>query len=95
MSIFSAVTVAALIAGILLVIAIPPSDINHHVNIFWNDEPHKKANDVVVFIYSLILILTLLLVVWYVLFKAFQDRDLRIKQLEEESDSYKYCRTFI
>ena len=78
MDLFSAVTVGALLSSIILVLVIPPSEINHQVNMYMKDEPHKEADDVIVVIYLIIICLTIILITFYVLFTAFIERQIRL-----------------
>lgn len=84
MGLFSALTVTALISGIILLLIIPPSDIEHQIDIYFSDKPHLCGNDWVVFIYLFIMILTLILISVYIIIKAFEDRDRRIKVLGDD-----------
>lgn len=84
MGLFSAATVTALISGIILVLLIPPSEIDHQIDIYFSNKKHKKANDWIVLIYILIMTLTLLLVSAYVIFKAYEDKDRRLKVYGED-----------
>lgn len=84
MGLFSALTSTALISAIVLLAIVPPSEIEHQIEMYFSDRPHKKANDAIVLIYLLIMILTVLLVAAYVLMKSFEDRARRIKVLGDD-----------
>lgn len=84
MGLFSALTLTALLSGILMLVMIPPSEIEHQIDIFFSDKPHKKANDYVILIYLIIMLLSLLLISAYIIFKAFEDRDRRVKVLGDD-----------
>ena len=79
MGLFSALTLTALITAIILLLLIPPSEIDEQVDIFFSDKKHRRVNDWVALIYLIILILTLLLIVAYVVFKAYEDKNRRLK----------------
>ena len=79
MGLFSALTITALLSAVLLLAIIPPSEIEHQINIYFSDKPHKKANDWVVLIYLIIMTLSLLLISAYVIFKSYEDRNRRLK----------------
>jgi hypothetical protein len=79
MGLFSALTITVLISAILLLAIIPPSEIEHQIDLYFSDRPHKKANDYIVLIYLLILILSLILISAYIIFKAYEDRNRRLK----------------
>ena len=84
MGLFAALTVTVLISGILLLVIIPPSEIEHQIDLYFSDKPHKKANDWIVLIYLILMTLSLLLVSAYVIFKAFEDRNRRVNVLGED-----------
>ena len=79
MGLFAACTITTLISGILLLAIIPPSEIEHQIDLYFSDKPHKKANDWIVLIYLLILVLSLILISAFVIFKAYEDRNRRLK----------------
>ena len=58
MGLFSALTLTSLLTGILLLFLIPPSEIDHQIDLYMSDKKHKKADDWVVIIYLVIIILT-------------------------------------
>ena len=78
MGLFSALTITALFLAIILLLVIPPSEIEHQIDIYFNDKPHKKAKNWIVLIYLLIMILTLILISAYIIFKAYEDRRRRV-----------------
>jgi O-antigen/teichoic acid export membrane protein len=79
MGLFSALAITSLLAGVLLLALIPPSEIEHQIDIYFSDKPHKHANDWIVLIYLILMILSLLLIAVYIIYKAFEDRERRIK----------------
>lgn len=79
MGLFSALAITALLSGVLLLALIPPSEIEHQIDIYFSDKPHKQSNDWIVLIYLILMILTLLLISVYIIYKAFEDRERRIK----------------
>jgi hypothetical protein len=87
MGIFSALTLTALIDAIVLMVFIPPSEIDDQIDVYFKDRPHKSCNDYIVLIYLLIMTLSLLLVSAYVIFKAFEDRERRVQTLGEDYNS--------
>ena len=87
MGIFSALTITALISAIVLVGIIPPAELDHHYSLYLDDKPHRRVDTGVLIIYSLILVLTVILIAAYVIFKAFEDRD---RRKEIFGDDY-YC----
>lgn len=84
MGLFSGLALTALLSGIVLLLLIPPSEIEHEIDLFFSDKPHSDSDDIIVLIYLLIMILTLILVSAYVIFKAFEDRHRRKKYLGED-----------
>jgi len=87
MGIFSGLTLTALISTIVLVGIIPPAELDHHYTLYLDDKPHRHVDTWVLVIYSLIIVLTIILVSAYVIFKAFEDRARRMKIF---GDDY-YC----
>lgn len=87
MGIFSALTVTALISAIVLLVCVSPSEIEHQIDLYYKEKPHKCANNWIVIIYLLIMILTLILITAYILWKAFEDREKRCKILGQEYNS--------
>ena len=84
MGLFSALTLTALLSGLLLLVIIPPSEIEHQIDLYFSDKPHKKCKDWIVLIYLLIMILTVILISAYVIFKAYEDRRRRLKIYGED-----------
>lgn len=84
MGLFSGLTVTALISGLVLLLLIPPSEIDEHINLYFSDVKCKKVNNTITVIYILILLFTLLLVSAYVIFKAYEDKDRRLKVYGED-----------
>lgn len=79
MGLFSALTITALLSALILLLLIPPSEIDEQINIFFSDVKHKKINDGIALTYIIIMILTLFLVSAYIILKAFEDRHRRVK----------------
>ena len=74
--VFSAVTVSFLLAGIFLIILIPPTEIDRYVNDMIDGYHHKnKHNSTAVNIVCAIYLVTLVIIMWYVLVKAYEDRN--------------------
>ena len=84
MGLFSALTITVLFSGIILLAVVPPSEIEHQIDIYFSDKPHHKSNDYIVLIYLIIMILSLLLISFYIIMKAFEDRHRRMKVLGED-----------
>ncbi len=93
MSLFSALTLTALLSGILLLVLVPPSEIEHQINVYFSDKPHKKANDWIVLIYLILMILSLILISTYIIYKAFEDRERRLRLYgDKHNEDYEYLR---
>ena len=71
---FSALTVAALVSLVFLIILIPPSNIDKYTDDMLDGTDHDSSNNAAITVICLIYIITLLLVFWYVLCKAYDDR---------------------
>lgn len=84
MGLFSAVTITALLSALILLALIPPSEIEQQIDFYFSDVKHKKADDWIVLIYLVIMTLTLLLISAYVILKAYEDRDRRVKVYGED-----------
>ena len=84
MGLFSALTLTALLSGLILLIIVPPSEIEHQTDLYFSDKPHRCADDWVVLIYLIIMILTLLLISAYIIVKAYEDRERRMKVLGDD-----------
>ena len=84
MGLFSALTLSALLSAVILLVLIPPSEIEQQIDIYFSDKPHRKYNDYVVILYLIIMILTLLLISVYIVLKAWEDRARRMKVLGED-----------
>ena len=83
MGLFSGLTITSLISALILLLLIPPSEIDEHINLYFTDAKCKKINNWVVGIYLVIMVLTLLLVSAYVILKAYEDKDRRLKVYAE------------
>lgn len=92
MGLFSGLTLGALIAGIFLLFMVPPSEIERHIHRYCRGDERKEANDGFVVVYGVIMALTLILLVCYVVFKAYEDRARRLKIIPDnkvlEFDEY-------
>ena len=75
--IFSALVVSLLVSGVFLMILVPPTDLDKYTNEMLDgcDGYHGKQNQVAVGIFTFIYLFTLVLIVWYVLEKAYEDRN--------------------
>lgn len=77
--VFSAITVSLLLSGVLLLVLVPPTDINKYTNDMIDGyDCGEKQNGVAVTLFCLIYIITLLVIIWYILCKANDDVDPRI-----------------
>lgn len=79
MGLFSALTLTSLLTAILLLLLIPPSEIDHQIDLYLSDKKHKKSDDFIVIIYLSIMTVTLLLISAYIIVKTFEDRERRLK----------------
>ena len=79
MRLFSALAVTSLISAIFLVLLIPPSDIEEQIDIYFSYKKHKYAKDFMVLLYILIMTLSLLLISAYVIFKAYEDKEIELQ----------------
>ncbi len=73
-NIFSAITVAALISAIFLLILIPPSQLDKFTNEMIDGYEHESTNNAAVALVCIIYAITLVLIIWYVLETAYCDR---------------------
>ena len=71
---FSATVVALLVAGIFLTILVPPADLDKFTDDLIDGSNYYKQDKVAVNIFCAIYIITLIVIVWYVLDKAYNDR---------------------
>lgn len=83
MGLFSALTLTSLLTALILLLMIPPSDIDKQIDIYFSDKKHKKINDQIVLIYLLIMTLTLILISAFVVFKAYEDKHRRFNVYAE------------
>lgn len=71
---FSSVVVALLISGIFLSILVPPTDLDKFTDDMIDGTKYRNRRDCVsVGAFCLIYLITLVVVVWYVLYKAYED----------------------
>ena len=73
--VFSAVTISALVAGIFLMILVPPSDLNKYTDDLIDGCDKNKDKNTAVGLFCVIYLVTLVLVLWYVLENAYLDRN--------------------
>lgn len=72
-TLFTGVTVSALLSAILLALLVPFPEIDQHVNHVIDGVPHKDSLDAMVWTIILIYILTIILVTWYVVGKTLDE----------------------
>ena len=84
MGLFSGLTLTALLAALVLVVLVPPSEIEHQIDLYFKDKPHRHADDYIVLIYLTIMMSTLLLISFFVIMKAYEDKYRRIEVLGED-----------
>jgi hypothetical protein len=70
---FSALALTVLLSGIILLLVIPPSEIEHQIEWFFSAKPHRKADDWIVLIYLIIMVVSLLIISSYIAWKALDD----------------------
>ena len=73
-NIFSAVVVALLVSAVFLLILVPPTDLDKYTDDMIDGSNYHEPDQVVVGIFCAIYLITLVVVIWYVLEKAYQDR---------------------
>lgn len=72
--IFSSVVVALLISGIFLSILVPPTDLDKFTDDIIDGTKYRHHRDCVsVGAFCLIYLITLVVIFWYVLYKAYED----------------------
>ena len=71
---FSATVVAVLVAGIFLMILVPPADLDKYTDDMIDGCNYYNQDDVAVGIFSAIYLITLVIIIWYILDRAYQDR---------------------
>ena len=72
--IFSAVTVSALVSAIFLTILVPPTELEKYTDDMIDGRNHIYTNNVAVAVFVAIYLITFILIIWYVLCVAYQDR---------------------
>jgi peptidoglycan/LPS O-acetylase OafA/YrhL len=82
---FSGLTVSVLLSAVILLAILPPSEIEHQIDLYCKDKPHKSANNWIVAIYLIIMILSLIIISAYILYKAFEDK---IRRCDALGDDY-------
>lgn len=74
--IFSAITVSLLLAGIFLLLLVPPADINRYTNNMIDGyDCGETTNHLAMVLFAIIYIITLLFIIWYILCKTNDDTD--------------------
>lgn len=71
---FSATVVALLVAGVFLAILVPPSDLDKFTDDMIDGCDNRNQDQIAVGIFCTIYLATLVVVIWYVLDKAYNDR---------------------
>ena len=71
---FSSIVVSLLLAGVLLLILVPPNDLDKYTDNMIDGCEDKGNNSLAAGLICLIYIITLVIIVWYVLDKAYHDR---------------------
>ncbi len=71
---FSATVVALLVAGVFLIILVPPTDLDKYTDEMIDGCDHHNQDQAAVGIFVAIYLITLVVVIWYVLDKAYNDR---------------------
>ena len=84
MSLFSALTITAFLAALLLIAMVSPSEIERQVHDFVKDKPHHNCDNWIVGIYLLIILLTLILIACFIILKSWEDRARRLKVLGDD-----------
>ena len=78
MGFLSAVTLTALLAGLILLVLVPPSEIEDHISRYFSNKPHSKCNNWIAIVYLFLFLFTALLISIYVVLKACEDRSRRL-----------------
>lgn len=78
MGIFSALALTVLVAGLILLILLPPSEIDRQIDRYFKNKPHCKANNWAVLIYLFIYLFSLIVLSIFIIMKAWEDRSRRI-----------------
>lgn len=73
---FTGITVAALLSAILLALLVPFGEIDKHVDHVIDGVPHKDSLDAVVWTIILIYVLTIILVSWYIISKTVEEAEI-------------------
>ena len=74
MDFFSSITLTALISALVLAILIPPSELDHQYNLYLDGKPHRRFDSWAVGIYLFVMVITVILISAYVIYKAFENR---------------------
>ncbi len=73
-NLFSAITVALLLSGVFLLILIPPTELEKYTDNMIDGCDRDKRNDVAIGIFCAIFLVTLVVIIWYILNRAYCDR---------------------
>ncbi len=74
MGFLSAVTLTALLSGLILLVLVPPSEIEDHISKYFSNKPHNKCDNWIAIIYLFLFLFTALLISIFVVLKACEDR---------------------
>ena len=75
MDVFSAITISLLLSAVLLVALVPPTELEKYTNNLIDGYDCGHRNDTAIAIFGCIYLLTLIMVIWYVLCKAYDSVD--------------------
>ena len=73
-NLFSAIVVALLISAVFLMILVPPTDLDKYTDEMIDGCEHHERDVVAVNVFCAIYLITLVIIIWYVLDKAYYDR---------------------
>ena len=74
MGAFSALALTVLLSGLILLILLPPSEIDRQIHRYFKNKPHCKANNWIVLAYLFIYLFSLIVLSIYIVMKAWEDR---------------------
>jgi hypothetical protein len=77
MGIFSSLALTVLLSGLVLLILLPPSEIDRQIDRYFKNKPHHKANNWVVIAYLFIYLFSLIVLSIYIVMKAWEDKSRR------------------
>lgn len=72
---FSSIVVSLMIAGVFLLILVPPNDLDKYTDNIIDGYEDKCKNSLAAGLICLIYVITLIIIVWYILDKAYYDID--------------------